>query len=52
MFVMITVSRFTGDSKVLLCDLEADTRIIISTLHNRSRLLPPDRHVLTDDYSN
>ena len=47
MFVMITVSRFTSDSKVLLCDLEADTRIIISTFH----VTDLDCSLLTDMFS-
>ena len=47
MLVMITVSRFTSDLKVLLCDLEADTRIIISTLH----VTGLDCSLLTDMFS-
>ena len=47
MLVMITVSRFTSDLKVLLCDLEADTRIIISTLH----VTDLDCSLLTDMFS-
>ena len=47
MLVMITVSRFTSDLTVLLCDLEADTRIIISTLH----VTDLDCSLLTDMFS-